>query len=219
MPVRNSTSLAAVGKTINSLTILGVGRIGKCISFQWRCVCGARGESRRGPIDGGQKKSCGCQRVVNIRAACRTHDKSTTPTYHIWGAMVQRCMNKNAVGFHRYGGRGITVCDRWLLFDNFLADMGEQPKNLSLDRVDNQKGYSPDNCKWATRKEQARNTRRNRMLTHNGKTQSLAAWAEETGIPPKVLADRVGKLKWPASLAITTPAMKRGESHYVIRPR
>lgn len=104
--------------------------------------------------------------------------------------MIQRCNNKDNFQYNDYGGRGITVCDRWDInkggsFENFLQDMGEKPKDKSLDRVDNNKlinGYSPENCKWSTRKEQSINKRNNKLYTYNNKTQCRKAWLDEIGI-------------------------------------
>jgi hypothetical protein len=104
-----------------------------------------------------------------------------------WAGMIQRCTYPKHRKFALYGGRGITVCDRWRTFENFLADMGERPKGKSLDRIDSDKGYTPDNCRWATKSEQMRNTRR--ALMFEGKP--LAQWADESGVPYQTLKARL----------------------------
>lgn len=114
-----------------------------------------------------------------------------SPTYQSWLGMVQRCTNPNSGKWARYGGRGITVCERWLTFANFLADMGERPNGLFIERKNNDGNYEPGNCRWATRVEQARNTRLNHMLTHNGETLCLAGWAERAGIKQNTLKMRI----------------------------
>jgi hypothetical protein len=120
--------------------------------------------------------------------------------------MKCRCYNPKDINYLRYGGRGITVCDRWRdSFTNFLADMGECPKRLTLDRIDNDGNYEAGNCRWATPKQQQRNKRYNLVLTHNGRTQCLKAWAEETGLNYNTLHGRL-RNGWSVSEALTTPA-------------
>jgi hypothetical protein len=109
--------------------------------------------------------------------------------------MVQRCTSPNNQNYAQYGGRGVTVCDQWLTFANFLADMGDRPEGKTLDRIDNSKGYEPGNCRWATRKEQQRNRRSNRLLTHAGQTKTMAQWAEDLGVPYTRLQGRL-KMGW-----------------------
>ena len=117
------------------------------------------------------------------------HAKRTgfSPTYISWVGMMQRCNYVGHAKYALYGGRGITVCERWHEFENFLADMGERPIGKSLDRIDSNKGYSPENCRWSTKSEQMRNTRR--ALTFEGKP--LAQWAEESGVPYQTLKARL----------------------------
>jgi hypothetical protein len=126
--------------------------------------------------------------------------------YSVWNTMLQRCINPNAKGYSRYGGCGISVCERWHTFENFLADMGERPSsNHSIDRFPNQNGnYEPGNCRWATKTEQARNTKSNRMIEFQGRTQCMAAWAEESG---QTLKNLWGRLEsgWLIEKALTTP--------------
>ena len=112
------------------------------------------------------------------------HGMSDTRTYYVWKLMRQRCSKPTDKDFHNYGARGITVCDRWQDFRNFLADMGEKPEGYSIERVDNNKGYSPDNCKWIPMSQQARNRRMVRYLTIDGITHNLSDWCRHFGIKP-----------------------------------
>lgn len=120
--------------------------------------------------------------------------KVRTKTYDAWAGMHRRCNAGPDWPYYKYyGGRGIKVCARWKSFTNFLADMGECPPGMTLDRRENSKGYSPDNCFWATRKQQMRNTSWNRMLTFDGRTQCVSAWVEETGLSRSQLVYRAEK--------------------------
>jgi len=114
-----------------------------------------------------------------------------TPTYYSWSNMKTRCYNPNRASFVYYGARGITVCNRWLTFKNFYEDMGEKPEGTTIERINNDKGYSPENCKWASPKEQGRNTRHTKRITYGEKTQCIAAWAEELGINRYTLYTRL----------------------------
>lgn len=125
-------------------------------------------------------QSCGCwHKEINIQNAS-SHKLSKTPTYKSWCEMKARCYNKNNASYFRYGGRGIKVCDRWLnSFENFYADMGEKPEKMSLDRIDNNGNYSPENCRWADVKTQCNNRRSNLLFTYKGETKTLKQWCEE----------------------------------------
>jgi len=129
------------------------------------------------------------------RASERTAAGATQhPLYQTWRSMRKRCNNPNHKSYHRYGGRGIKVCERWDHFYLFVEDMGEKPTpHHTLEREDNNGDYTPDNCIWATRKEQCRNTSKNRRLTLNGKTQCLSAWSEELGIPSETIRTRIDR--------------------------
>lgn len=122
--------------------------------------------------------------------------------------MIRRCTDPNNIGYKDYGDRGITVCEEWLKFLNFYKDMGERPKDHSLHRINNEKGYYPYNCEWATPEKQMRDTRDNLYVTYRGKTQLLIEWSEETGILYKTLWDRMYKLGWSPENALTTPTRK-----------
>jgi hypothetical protein len=119
--------------------------------------------------------------------------------------MKSRCGSKSATGFKFYGGRGITVCKRWLhSFENFLADMGKRPKGKSLDRKNNNSDYCPSNCKWSTQSEQMNNSRWNTFFTHNGKTQSMMLWSKELGVSYRNIIQR-RRRGWSLKEAILTP--------------
>ncbi len=133
-----------------------------------------------------------------------THGMSGTKTYRIWWGMIQRCRNPNVALWPLYGGRGIKVCNRWKKFENFYADMGARPDGLELDRRDSNGNYEPNNCRWTTRYEQTRNTRRNRLLTYQGKTKTLTDWAVALGINPITMRYRV-RAGWDVERAFTQP--------------
>ena len=129
-------------------------------------------------------KSCGCMRPKPSRMRhghCMKTTGVESSTYRSWRAAHGRCCNPNDKMFHRYGGRGITMCERWQDFANFLADMPEKPAGATIERIDSSKGYEPGNCRWATRKEQNRNKSNNRMLTIYGATKCLGEWVEIAG--------------------------------------
>ncbi len=112
-------------------------------------------------------------------------------TYQAWGNMLSRCRNKRRPDYHSYGGRGITVCERWHSFANFRQDMGDRPEGKTLDRIDNDGHYEPKNVRWASRTEQSRNTSRNRIFSIEGQSQCLKDWASEVGLNYETLRSRL----------------------------
>jgi hypothetical protein len=125
-----------------------------------------------------------------------------------WAQMIARCYDPEHPKYPGYGGRGIRVCDRWICRRLFVEDMGSRPDGKTLNRIDNDMGYSPENCEWATPLEQAQNTRANKNLTHNGETKCLSEWERTTGIYRKTIAQRI-KNGWTVEQALTTPVSKK----------
>jgi hypothetical protein len=152
----------------------------------------------------GTTRSCGCL-LSEISFALRyRHGKKRTRIHWVWSAMKSRCLNPNNKDFGRYGGRGITVCDRWMDFRNFYADMGDPPPKHTLERKNNNLGYSPENCIWATQDKQTRNRENVRRLSAGGETMLLIDWARRLGTGPSVIRNRL-KRGWGESRAVTEP--------------
>lgn len=147
------------------------------------------------------------------REAQLTHGMSKTQVYGVWSEMIQRCTNKNSPYYYNYGGRGIKVSKKWLKFENFIRDMGERPKGGCLDRIDNNKNYCRENCKWSTRSEQMNNTRSNVHLTFNGLTFTRTEWARKLGINSHTLKRRQYD-GWSIEKMLTTPTLKGGRYAY-----
>lgn len=170
------------------------------------CDCGSRQIIRVVSVSSGVTRSCGCLKAEVACARSTTHGHSGnrgSREYISWTKLKQRCENKNSHKYPSYGGRGITVCERWSKsFEAFLEDMGPRPEGCSIERRDNNEGYSKDNCLWASRKEQQRNMRTNRLIEFNGKTQCQAAWCEELGISVNTLRSRL-RAGWTVDRALT----------------
>lgn len=132
------------------------------------------------------------------------HGLSGMPIYRCWQAMHQRCNNPSDTWYHRYGGRGIRVCERWNSVHAFLEDMGHPPAGHSLGRIDSDGGYEPANCRWETQEQQNENTCRNRFLTWQGRTQTIKAWGQELDLDPRRVGERVRR-GWTVEQALTTP--------------
>jgi hypothetical protein len=170
------------------------------IFWECRCVCGRIRNVKHAFLLNGHHRSCGCVRY-------RRHKRiKYHPDYHLWSTMIQRCTNPKRKGYHNYGGRGITVCERWRhAFENFTADMGPRPSPThSLERRDNDQGYSPENCYWATWTQQRRNTRFNVVLTFQGETLCITEWALRLGIKAPSLKKRLVN-GWTIEAALSTP--------------
>jgi len=163
----------------------------------WLCLCdcGNHHETTGRSLLAGDTKSCGCLHryvMAHKSLANITHGRSNTPEYRSWAKLKGRCLNPNDKSYERYGGRGIAVCDRWVnSFENFFADMGPRPSpKHSLDRINNDGDYTPENCRWATAIEQVRNSSHMRWITYKGETLCLKDWAERIGISKSALIRR-----------------------------
>lgn len=178
-------------------------------AFECACDCGAVKVVTGYNLKNGLVKSCGCYHNDYWREQRTTHGLSKTSVYNAWSNMKRRCLNPRHPQYSEYGGRGITVSDEWLSFDSFFADMGHPPAGTSLDRIDNNKGYSKENCRWATKHQQVRNTRRNALVTIEDKTLCLAEWAAISGLSEYLIRQRM-LLGWSASDAVFKEKMKRG---------
>ena len=153
------------GVRFGSLAVVRRAQNGKAgdVRYSCSCDCGKEHVVSARLLRDGSSTSCGCKRYSLIAKSSRiqktTHGRSRDRIYMVWNSMIQRCVNPRHRRYADYGGRGITVCDRWMKFENFLADMGEKPDGLTLDRIDNGRGYEPENCRWATYSQQNKNRR------------------------------------------------------------
>lgn len=187
-----------VGRKYNQLTVLEYGgsrQFSKSRESTWkcRCVCGKELVVAQRYLVTGGTKSCGC--IVGKHK--RTHGATGTTEYRAWDAMRRRCNDAGDTRYPGYGGRGIRVCERWMKFENFIADMGIRPSaDHSLDRYPNNDGnYEPGNCRWATRVQQSNNRRSSRTLTINGQTKTYAQWERQVGLPAGRIFKRL-KIGW-----------------------
>lgn len=175
-------------------------------AWKCRCVCGKISVISGSHLRNGHTQSCGCYRRDVMRSIHTTHGESYSSEYNIWGAIISRCYNLNQLAYPNYGGRGIRVCVRWRKsFQAFLDDMGMKPSpSHTIERIDNAGSYTPENCKWATRDEQAQNKRNNRRLTLHGETLTLAQWERRLGGSGSTVHNRL-RLGWSIERALTTP--------------
>ena len=191
------------------------------------CECGRSVVVGNSDLSSGKTQSCGClnREVTAARSITHGHGRvgKHTSEYITWGNMIARVSDPSRAGWNRYGGRGITVCERWKSYESFFADMGEKPepkKDWSIDRIDNNGHYCPENCRWATKQEQNVNRGYVHQITFYGKTRPIREWSKITQVPVKTISNRIG-LGWPARFACWAPvgsrikALKERYPHHV----
>ena len=198
-----------IGERYGKLLVVSAAgsRYGQCL---WACKCDCGNTTF--VVAGNLRKkkgtvSCGCAISEALIGRSSTHghtgaNSKHTKAFRVWGCMIRRCTDKANKDWGRYGGRGITVCETWLnSFDAFLLDMGDPPESKSLDRINNDLGYSKSNCRWADRVVQGNNRGTNRLITYNGETNTMTCWARKLGINQSTLHRRIVHLGWPIEKA------------------
>lgn len=203
-----------IGQRFNRLTVIGIEHSGKSDrGYRWvcRCDCGKIIRAAPAKVRGGHTKSCGCSKIERVRTdpsmSRITHGGKNTRLYSIWRGMIERCCNEKSRSYTRYGGRGITICDEWRhdfsAFRDWASTTGYSD-SLSIDRIDVNGNYEPDNCRWATSSEQGNNRRNNHHIEHDGVTHTVTEWAHIYGIEPRTLFNRL-RIGWSFEYAVTAP--------------
>lgn len=189
----NKNRIDYSGKKFGRLIIISPSISDKHGHTKWNCICecGNTIIVRTLLLTGGTTKSCGCYRKEIVSNMFATHRKISSRAYRSWGSMKARCFNKFDKWYCRYGGRGITVCKRWMKFENFYLDMGERPLGKSLDRINNNGNYEPANCRWATKTEQMGNKSNNVIYELNGIKDCVSGWSRRLGIKRETLQSRI----------------------------
>lgn len=208
------------GKIFGRLTVLRFHGTAKDRQATWvcKCMCGTESIVAGGHLRSGHSKSCGCLSKELLKTGSITHGMSYTSTFGSWKSMLIRCGNPNNPAYKNYGGRGITVCDRWKSFENFIFDMGEKPNGTTIDRIDNDRGYEPGNCRWATVYQQSRNRRSNIWITVDGRSMVAKDWARELGTSQQVITNRIAK-GWDAKSACSIKVLGPGQHMRAMREK
>lgn len=197
-----------IGSRNGRLTIVELLPGGKHPKVKCRCDCGTERTIQQDNL--ARTHSCGCLKRERTGRLNLQHGLSASPEFRVWCDMRDRCSRVERRDFQRYGGRGITVCERWMTFSNFYADMGQRPSpQHSIDRRDTNGNYEPDNCRWATSTEQRLNQRRQVLYTHDGVTDSLKALARRAGLSYSAVHQRVTTMNWSVHDALSKPVQKR----------
>jgi hypothetical protein len=180
------------GKKFGRLNCIDIGERSSSGRLRWKCVCECGQETLVAPdkLLSGEIQSCGCLHKEICRDLFTTHGRTGQRTNRIWKGMKTRCLNPRSKPYPNYGGRGITVCKKWKSFKGFLADMGEAPPGMTLERKDNNKGYNKSNCIWIPLSKQSQNRRCVHQIPARGKIQTIREWVAQTGVSPIVLRKR-----------------------------
>ena len=212
----NGRFIDMTGSTFGQWTVLDYAGRSKWLC---RCSCGRTAVVVGATLRNGTSTKCmSCARAESNRVTklgnknAATHGRSKTRLYRIWSGIISRCGNPNDTGYEHYGGRGICICPEWrqdyLAFERWAIASG-YGDHLSIDRIDVDGNYEPNNCRWATEKEQGNNKTTNRFLEFDGCRKTVTQWAETTGIPRGVLEQRINRYRWPVEKALTTPVNRR----------
>ena len=177
------------------------------------CDCGQKGKYRLPSLKNGHVKSCGCLSKEVTAARNFKHGQALrnnqSGAYRSWCRMITRCTNPSIKEFKHYGGKGISVCAEWMdSFESFYKYMGDRPKYYTIERIDSKKNYEPGNVRWATQREQTRNTTRSVRITANGETMLMCDWARKTGISVQTISNRINSYGWAPEDAVTKPPRK-----------
>lgn len=210
-----SKALNLVGERFGALTVIGRGPNDSQGKTTWlcKCDCGNVCTVSRGNLKSGQTKSCGCSTKYLLKISHTKHGLRYTSIYHVWNSMKDRCNNPRCHAYENYGGRGIKVCDEWQndpkAFYDWAVSHGFK-KGLSIDRIDNDKGYPPENCRWANTETQGNNRRSNRCINYLGETHTVKEWSEILKID---YADMKSRLRsgWSIEKIVSTPVNRHAK--------
>ncbi len=187
---------------------------------RWKCICSCENKTivyaMGANLQSGHTQSCGCLQKERVSNALIKDGRGRDRIYYVWHSMIDRCSNESSPHYKNYGGRGIRVCEEWLDYTKFKIwaynsgyDANAQNKTCTLERIDVDGDYCPENCCWTNMKEQSNNKRNNVLLTYNNKTMTISQWADVLGIKWETLWARVHNLKWSDEKAITTPVRNK----------
>lgn len=177
----------------------------------FKCDCGKQKEILGQNVKLGNSTSCGCIQKARVIEASRTHGQRKSKIYSIHHDIVNRCTNPKDLSYKNYGGRGIEVCERWKVFENFYEDMGDVPNGMQIDRIDNELGYSKSNCRWISPRDNSNNRRSNHVIDIDGEAKTVSYWAEDprVSVAYSTILTRLNR-GWSNKEALFTPPLKKG---------